>query len=80
MILDTGSDICLIREDVLQTFKTSNYEYTKTDHILRAANGNHLKHLGQISLTFDLDNHSYEQLFFVVPNLKCSGVLGTDFF
>ena len=80
MILDTGSDICLIREDVLQTFKTSDYEYTKTDHILRAANGNHLKHLGQISLTFDLDNHSYEQLFFVVPNLKCCGVLGTDFF
>ena len=71
-LLDSGADVCLVPASWINLA-----QLTPSERTITAANGTEIASLGEIRLSFTINNLSFHATFLVSPNIE-DGILGLD--
>ena len=79
-LLDTGSDICLVRKDIFDQISSDcTLSMRPSPYIVRTANGKVMKLLGETDLKLKIGTQTLCYTFQICPEIRHPMILGTDF-
>lgn len=79
MLIDTGSPVTLLAENITESLGVGLSDLTRVDSTLSAADGNKMSIKGQMKIPIKIGKTGFQQNVIVTKLGKLKGIIGMDF-